>query len=191
MASKSHADIDPDPLGGRGETVRAFRAMGHDYHAQTPLQQYAPATFGPVSSLADCQITRQIDHALLALRKSKRRAIRILDVGCEDGSWLIRAVLHARMLGFVAIEGRGFDATPAMVERASTTAERIVDPCIGLSFEVAHIADALGEEDDHGADIVLCHYGLIGRLPLDDHARVVAELTRVTAGTLICLGGAQ
>ncbi len=152
------------------------------------------ARFGDPSrapSFADPHISRQIDDTLIGLRKAGRRAIRILDVGCGDGAWLISAALRAPMLGFLAVEARGFDVAPVLIERARATAAGIVDPRVGLSFDIADIGQALAEEDDHGADIVLCHYGAMDHLPAASHERVVAELVRVTAGTLICLGGAQ
>jgi SAM-dependent methyltransferase len=136
-------------------------------------------------------ITARIDHALLDMRASGRRALRILDVGCADGGALIEAVLHAVMLGFVAIEARGFDSKPDLVDRARATAVGIRDPRLGLTFDVADVLAALAEEDDHGADIVLCHYGLLAALPMDLHEHAVAEMQRVAAVALICLGGAQ
>ncbi|HMI18900.1 MAG TPA: class I SAM-dependent methyltransferase, partial [Sphingomonas sp.] len=92
---------------------------------------------------------------------------------------------------FVAIEARGFDVAPALIDRARSIVAGIADPRIGISFEVADVGEALAQEDDHGADIVLCHYGAIDRLPAAAHERVGAELSRVTAGALICLGGTQ
>ncbi len=176
MATKLH----PDPERPRPEIVNGYRLQ-----AGSQYPRPAQPNFG------DRQISRQIDDALIGLCKAGRHAIRILDVGCGDGAWLIAAALRAPMLGFVAIEARGFDTAPAMIERARSIAAGIADPRIGLSFDVANIGQALAEEDDHGADIVLCHYGAMDHLPATAHERVVAELVRVTAGTLICLGGAQ
>ncbi|WP_162875594.1 methyltransferase domain-containing protein [Sphingomonas crusticola] len=190
MAWLMVSDPDDDPPGGLYPQAHIF-AAGNRPGAVRPNIVARLAAFEQSRGLNACPITREIDHALIALRKAGRQALRVLDVGCEDGGWLIETVLHAPMLGFVAIEGRGFDTVAAMVERARSTAAGIHDPRIGLSFDVADVAAALADEDDHGADIVLCHYGLLARLPLDCHEHVVAELARVTAGTLICLGGAQ
>ena len=161
-----------------------------------PKQRGRPITHGHASldvtaSEPDCPILRQIDDALITLRGEHRRAMRILDLGCNEGAWLIRAVLHARMLGFVAIEGCGLDVAPAKIALARRTAATVSDVRIGLAFKAANIADALAEEDDRAADIVLVHYDMFTGLPLADHERVVAELVRVTAGTLIWAGGAQ
>ncbi|WP_420138137.1 SAM-dependent methyltransferase [Sphingomonas sp.] len=136
-------------------------------------------------------VMSRIDHALLDMRANGRRAVRILDVGCADGGGLIETVLHAVMLGFVAIEGRGFDSAPGLVDRARATAIGIHDPRLELTFDVADILAALAEEEDHGADIVLCHYGLLAGLPMDRHEQAVADLQRVAGVALICLGGAQ
>lgn len=161
---------------------------------------YAPASIGRLRTCDPCalpggfgdrHIWRQIDDTLIGLRKAGRCAIRILDVGCGDGAWLISTVLRAQMLGFVAIEARGFDILPALIDRARSMAGGIADHRIGFSFDVADAGEALSQEDDHGADLVLCHYGAIDRLPADAHEAVVAELARVTAGALVCLGGTQ
>lgn len=66
-----------------------------------------------------------------------------------------------RSLGFVAIEGRGIDGSPALIGRARAAGARCEDPAIGLVFDVADMADALREEQDVPADIILCH--LLGR----------------------------
>jgi SAM-dependent methyltransferase len=159
------------------------------YRSTSPRS--ATACVQSVTGDSRCPILRQIDDALVALRSQHRRAIRILDVGCNEGVWLICAALHARRLGFVAIEGRGLDVAPIRVAQARLTAAAIRDMRIGLAFDVADIASALGEEDDRGVDIVLFHYGLFTSLPLADHDRLAGELARVTGNTLICVGGAQ
>ncbi len=180
MIADHLADPDPDGAPYRAAHSRAVRGLP----GQRALHS-ASVCFG------DRHISRQIDDALIGLRKVGRCAIRILDVGCGDGAWLISTVLRAPMLGFVAIEGRGFDPAPALIDRARSIAAGIADPRVGFSFDVADPCAALAQEDDHGADIILCHYGAIDRLPADAHEAVVAELARVAAGTLICLGGTQ
>jgi len=173
---------DPDPDGSPSWSAYPPAAICQAWSRDPDV---LPGRFG------DRHISRQIDDMLIGLRKAGRRAIRILDVGCGDGAWLVATVLRAPMLGFVAIEARGFDVAPALIDRARSIVAGIADPRIGISFEVADVGEALAQEDDHGADIVLCHYGAIDRLPAAAHERVGAELSRVTAGALICLGGTQ
>jgi hypothetical protein len=94
---------------------------------------------------------------LALLREQRRRAVRIVDADCGAGTLLVHAVLHARSLGFTAIEGRGIDGSPALIGRANAAAGRLRDPAIGLAFEVGDMARALGDEEDCPADIVLWH----------------------------------
>jgi hypothetical protein len=44
-----------------------------------------------------------------------------------------------------------------MIERARAAAVRLHEPAIGLTFELADMAQALAQEADFPADIVLCH----------------------------------
>src|SRR5438094_3541904 len=119
------------------------------YRSERGTLPAAPPFHHTTTGETDCPILRQIDDALVALRVGRRRAIRILDVGCNDGAWLIHAVRHARMLGFVAIEGRGLDLAHSNIAHARLAAATISDARIGLVFDAAGIADALAEEDDH------------------------------------------
>ncbi len=44
-----------------------------------------------------------------------------------------------------------------MIGRARAAAMRLHEPAIGLNFELADMAQALAQEADFPADIVLCH----------------------------------
>lgn len=96
-----------------------------------------------------------IVRKLTALRRHGRRCIRIVDANCGAGDLLIQVVRRARALGFLAIEGRGIDRDAAKIARALTNARAATDPAIGLHFEIGDARDALREEIDFPADIVL------------------------------------
>ncbi len=97
----------------------------------------------------------RVAAALDALRDRGRHAVRIVDVDCGAGALLLHALRHARAIGFTAIEGRGIDGSPALIERARAAAARLVDPAIGVEFEMGDALDALAAECDLPADIVL------------------------------------
>jgi hypothetical protein len=99
----------------------------------------------------------QIAAALGELRERGRYAVRIVDAECACGTPLIAAAHHAHALGFTGIEARGIDHSPARIGRARAAAYRLCDPAIGFSFEVADTVQALAEEADFPADIVLWH----------------------------------
>ncbi len=117
--------------------------------------------------------------ALAALRTRQRHAVRIVDADCACGTLLIKAVRHAKALGFTAIEGRGIDGSPALIGRARAAAARLHEPAIGLTFEVMDMIEALASEADFPADIVLWHGGRAG----DDQSGLRASLAK--AGDLI------
>ncbi|WP_025292691.1 class I SAM-dependent methyltransferase [Sphingomonas sanxanigenens] len=98
-----------------------------------------------------------IAATLAALREEGRRAVRIVDADCGTGALLIEAVRHARSLGFTAIEGRGVDGSPALISRARAAADGLRDPAIGIEFVLADMLQALFEEAEFPADIVLWH----------------------------------
>lgn len=116
---------------------------------------------------------------LAALRENGRFAVRIVDADCGAGSLLLHAAQQARVLGFTAIEARGIDGSPALVGRARAAASSIADPAIGLVFEVVDMVEALRQEHDLPADIVLWH----GARAEDTHPDFLAAL--VAAGDLI------
>ena len=93
--------------------------------------------------------------ALARLRARRRHAVRIVDADCGAGSLLLRAVQHARTLGFTAIEARGIAGSPALIGRARAAASRTIDPAIGLDFTSADLILSLREEAEMPADIVL------------------------------------
>ena len=120
----------------------------------------------------------------MRLRTSGRHAIRILDAGCGTGGWLLRVAVRARDLGFSAIDGRGFDASPQMIANAEASRARADDPHVGIRFDVAEIVDALSEEDEQSFDIVLCLNDLLNRLTAHERAVAATELARVADGSV-------
>jgi hypothetical protein len=99
----------------------------------------------------------QIAAALGELRGRGRHAVRIVDAQCACGTLLIVAARHAHAMGFTGIEARGIDHSPARIGRARAAANRLRDPAIGFRFDVADTVQALAEEADFPADIVLWH----------------------------------
>jgi hypothetical protein len=78
---------------------------------------------------------------------------------------LLCGVRYARTLGFTAIEARGIDDAQRLVHRAQAAAAVLHDPAIGICFEARNLAQALDEESEFPADIVLWH-----RCPTGDAA---------------------
>lgn len=95
--------------------------------------------------------------ALDALYAARRRSVRIVDTDCGAGALLLCAVRYARTLGFTAIEARGIDDAPTLVHRAQAAAAVLHDPAIGICFEARDLSQALDEESEFPADIVLWH----------------------------------
>jgi hypothetical protein len=144
----------------------------------------APAAGGPARAPSRHPGTlHQVESALLGLRRTHRRAVRIVQVGCGDGGWLIAAAQRAAALGFLAIEAHGFDRAPARIARARAAAAGLRDPRIGLSFATLAPDAGLAGEEEQSADIVLC--------PVTMQDRWSADLARITAGTLILVGDTQ
>jgi SAM-dependent methyltransferase len=94
---------------------------------------------------------------IAGLRNRDRHTLRIVDVDCGAGCLLLHALYYARNLGFVAIEGRGISRSPFLIKRAQAAARLQWDPAVGSVFEVADMIEALHEEEDFPADIVLWH----------------------------------
>ncbi len=115
---------------------------------------------------------------LKGLRKRGRQSIRIVDVDCGAGELLIQAVRRARVLGFVAIEGRGIDSDPRLIANARQAAFRQTDPAIGLVFEKGDMNRAMREETEFRADLLLCPAS-------KENARQLAELAHAAGETVL------
>lgn len=178
----SHA---PHPPHGFQEAATAYDALGTAYRDYADGDSAQLFDFESRYGFADREVWARIDAALMAIRERRRHALRILDVGCGPGTWLVRTVLRARELGFTAIEGRGIDVSGEMIALARTLAARVDDPAIGLSFDVSDLRAALVQEEEGDCDLVLCLYGVLNHLPARAHAEAAAGLARATGATLI------
>lgn len=98
-----------------------------------------------------------VKAALGSLRERHRYAVRIVDADCGAGGFLIAVAEQARTMGFTAIEGRGLGGSPALIGRARAAARRHRHAAMGLVFERGDPADALAEESEFPADILICH----------------------------------
>ncbi|WP_093511651.1 hypothetical protein [Sphingopyxis sp. YR583] len=117
--------------------------------------------------------------ALAHLRAARRRAVRIVDAECGDGMLLIGAALHARAIGFTAIEARGIGIDPLCLRRANNAAAAVRDPAIGLLFEPCELAAGLAEEAAFPADILLW-LGGAGQRP--EVARAAERAAQIVIG---------
>lgn len=97
----------------------------------------------------------KIDRVLTALFQAGRRSIAILDTGCATGKLLVRTVLRAREIGFVAIEAKGLDLSPTQVAVARDAASAIRDPAIGLDFTLRKNGEPLPIDEDETFDLTL------------------------------------
>lgn len=96
-----------------------------------------------------------VADALARLLAAGRHSIRIVDADCGTGELLLHAVRHARALGFTAIEARGIDEVPSLVEQGCSAAAGLHDPAIGICFETRDLVATLAEEAECPADIVI------------------------------------
>ncbi|WCM29566.1 class I SAM-dependent methyltransferase [Sphingomonas sp. QA11] len=174
---------DPDPLPAGVEIALAYDAAGTDYRDYADGD--ASSGFSGRYDFADRELWLRIDKTLIELRAQGRHAIRILDLGCGPGTWLLRTAARARDLGFTAIEGRGIDISPAMIALANQAAARTTDPRIGLTFDVGDIVETLEQEGRHACDIALCLYGVLNHVAPSSYPAVARALAGVTDGALI------
>lgn len=144
-----------------------------DHSIAGPLLRLPPRlrAVAPARRRLRCRDERwpAVAAALAALRAAKRSSVRIIDADCGAGGLLLCAVRHARALGFTAIEARGIDDASALVGRARALAADVRDAAIGITFEKAGLVDALSEESDFPADIVMWH-GCTGCSAEEAHA---------------------
>ena len=175
----------PAPL---SDAARAYDTVAAAYLAHAEGKGSGLFEFGGAHAYSDRTLWERLDAMLVRMWAEGRRAIRILDAGCGPGTWLLRLAVRARDLGFTAIEGRGVDLAPAMIEMARSRLRLALDPHIGLRFEVADLIDALDEEDEQSCDIVLCLNGVLNHLDKDQRRRAAAAMERACDGELFVTG---
>lgn len=81
--------------------------------------------------------------------------MRIVDVNCGDGMFLIEIMKQARALGFLSIEGLGIDGDAQRIGEAQWRSRHVIDSAIGLEFHVSEPAAQLELEAEFPADIIL------------------------------------
>ena len=167
------------------EAGRAYDAVADDYLRYVDGSVEQLFNFDSRYAFADREVWRRIDGALVDLRTQGREHVRILDLGCGPGTWLMRAALHARALGFTAIETRGIDISAELIGMAQRSASRIHVPGIALDFAVQDLEAALAGETADSCDLILCLYGVLNHLPAVRHAAIADALARVATGHVI------
>lgn len=167
------------------DAAHAYDCAGGAYCRYADDTERGLFAFGGRYDYADRALWARIEAALVTLRTRRRHAIRILDLGCGPGTWLLRTVQRARELGFTAIEARGIDPSPEMIAFAQAAERSLADPAIGVEFAVADLETALAEEDDASRDLVMCLYGVLNHVPASAHAAAAAAMARVARDSVI------
>ena len=127
---------------------------------------HRPSVAGNADS--DAAIWQRINDHLVALQLKGRHALRVVEVGCGNGDWLLRTIVHARTLGFTAIEGHGIDASAESIATARRNAAALADPAIGVTFALGastHLDETLALEVEAPADLILCLDTTLNILP--------------------------
>lgn len=188
--------LRPDHAGASAslsDTACAYDTVAAAYLDHAEGKDSGLFEFSGAHGYTDRALWLRLDLMLVRLWTEGRRAIRILDAGCGPGTWLLRLAIRARDLGFSAIDARGIDISPVMIDLARSRAGIGKDGHIGLGFEIGNIADALDDEDDGSFDIVLCLNGVLNHLDADERASAAAAMERVCDGeifvTVYSVGG--
>jgi SAM-dependent methyltransferase len=166
------------------DTALAYNAVAAAYLDHAEGRQSGLFDFHGAHGFTDRALWSRLDAMLVRMWTEGRRAIRILDLGCGPGTWLMRLALRARDLGFSAIDGWGIDLSPAMIDLARSRMRFAHDPHIGLRFDVGDLIDATAEEDARSFDIVLCLNGVLNHLAPNARSLAATEMERLCDGEL-------
>jgi SAM-dependent methyltransferase len=163
----------------------AYNQSGENYVAYAdgdPNRLYA---FDSRYAYGDRETWNIIDGELRRLKNTGAETIRILDLGCGPGTWLRRAVVRARELGFLAISARGADIAEGQVRRARNLSRDLAaSPGVTLRYDLADIRAPL-REPDKSVDLCLCLYGVLNHVPKNELSSVLSEIRRVLCGRFV------
>jgi len=163
----------------------AYNKAGENYLTYAdgdPDRLYA---FDSQYAYGDRVIWETLFAKLCAIRATRARSLRVLDLGCGPGTWLRRVVTRARAIGFDTVIARGFDIADDQVRRARELSRDLAAlPGVDITFEVGDIFEPLAETDA-SVDLTLCLCGVLNHLPAADLSPVFAEIARVTAGCFV------
>jgi SAM-dependent methyltransferase len=163
----------------------AYNRAGDDYASYADGNQHHPFSFAGLHAYADKRVWSALAAKIDQFKAAGSESISILDAGCGPGTWLRRAVLYARRLGFREITARGFDVAAVQIDAARQSARGLVSlPGVHLTFDVADLTEILPEADA-SVDLTICLYSVLSHLPVAGLPKVAAEIARATRGSFI------
>ena len=119
------------------------------------------------------------------IRAKELDRIRVLDIGCGPGTWLLRLHSHYRSQQ-CKVSGVGMDYAPGMIEDAlahkKTYCKKNKMKDIEIDFVIGDICEPLNQYDDSEFDITLCLNTVLNHLPVAKMTDAIREIMRVTRG---------
>lgn len=144
-------------------------------------------------SWGDVQTWQSIEESLDVLIEVRRKAkettaIRVLDIGCGDGTWALR-IAHYCINKSEQVEIACLDLSPAMLESAKVKFNDFLMHCgrsdIEITYEVCDLALGLPSHiKSKGYDVVLCLHTVLNHLPAKDLNFSIGELVQASTGFL-------
>jgi SAM-dependent methyltransferase len=163
----------------------AYNRAGDEYGAYADGDPERLFSFEGLHAYADRCLWSLLEAKLSDLRATGALSVSVIDAGCGPGTWLRRLVTHAHLLGFSAINARGFDVAETQIQIARRMAHDLAGlPGVNLTFDVADLTDRLPEADG-SVDMTLCLYSVLSHLPAASLPKVSAEFARVTKGHFV------
>jgi SAM-dependent methyltransferase len=163
----------------------AYNGAGSHYASYADGDAENLFSFSGLHSYADRCLWDVLDAKLHELKARGASSVRILDAGCGPGTWLRRIVVRAHQIGFSEIYARGFDIAAVQIESARRRSRELSAlPGVTLAYDVGDLLARLPEAEA-SVDIAICLYSVLSHLPVNELARVMAELSRVTRGHLV------